>query len=137
MLTTQTRKKRRRIMVAKEVLIDIIQFERMYKSNIQAHIDYEAAMAGLHDKSKSTLINPGKKHESFKEFYEAKMHEYSEVNYGDIVLTEGGKEIHRVKSNFKHHSVFKNPVDTKPTAGSFPKAHEKNTDSNTQKRFRK
>jgi hypothetical protein len=121
------KKKRKRIMVAKETRIDIIEFDTMYRANIQAHIDYQAQLAGLtpHGKSINTIINPGKKYNSFEEFVTEKMKDYSEANYGDVVLTEFDKEIKRVKSNFKVKKDFKNAEDTKPTSGSFPKAHEK------------
>lgn len=112
---------------AKDTRIDILDFDKMYRSNIQAHIDYESKMAGLdqNGKDKSKSINPGKKYSSFDDFVEDKMKDYSEVNYGDVVLTECGKEIKRISSNFKHNLVFKNPDDKKPTQGKFPKAHIK------------
>ncbi len=87
-------------MNAKEVKISTIEMETLWNESKRAYEDYQLKKGQLN-------VIPVEEPGTLEEFTEKRMIALSEISHGDIVLIEG-KELKRVKANFKVREEFKN-----------------------------
>jgi len=87
-------------MNAKEVKISTIEMEILWNESKRAYEDYQLKRGQL---NAIPVEEPG----TLEDFTEKRMIALSEISHGDIVLIEG-KELKRVKANFKVREEFKN-----------------------------
>ncbi len=87
-------------MNAKEVKISTIEMEILWNESKRAYEDYQLKMGKLN-------VIPVEEPGTLEDFTEKRMIALSEISHGDIVLIEG-KELKRVKANFKVREEFKN-----------------------------
>lgn len=87
-------------MNAKEVKISTIEMEIIWNESKRAYEDYQLKRGQL---NAIPVEEPG----TLEQFTEKRMIALSEISHGYIVLIEG-KELKRVKANFKVREEFKN-----------------------------
>lgn len=87
-------------MNAKEVKISTIEMEILWNESKRAYEDYQLKKGQLN-------VIPVEEPGTLEDFTEKRMIALSEISHGDIVLIEG-KELKRVKANFKVREEFKN-----------------------------
>lgn len=87
-------------MNAKEVKISTIEMETLWNESKRAFEDYKSKKGDLN-------VIPVEEPGTLEDFTEKRMIALSEISHGDIVLIEG-KELKRVKANFKVREEFKN-----------------------------
>ena len=87
-------------MNAKEVKISTIEMEIIWNESKRAYEDYQLKRGQL---NAIPVEEPG----TLEQFTEKRMIALSEISQGYIVLIEG-KELKRVKANFKVREEFKN-----------------------------
>lgn len=87
-------------MNAKEVKISTLEMEALWKESKRAYEDFQIKKGDL---NVIPVEDPG----TLEEFTDKRMLGLSEISHGDIVLVEG-KELKRVKANFKEREEFKN-----------------------------
>lgn len=95
---------------ANQVSFTTIEMELMFRENQRANKDLEDKLNVLSEteKAQNGFIR-SHKFETLEQYIEFTMAAFAEASYGDIVLTEGGKELKRVKANYKQREIFKNP----------------------------
>lgn len=85
---------------AKDVTFTTIEMELMFKSNQEAYQDFKRLWDSSNVVQRNQIIVV-EEFKSLKEYTHRALKSFATNSMGDVVLTEGGKEIKRVKSNYK------------------------------------
>ncbi len=92
-------------MNAKDTTFTTIEMELLWKEAKRAYEDYQQKKSDhIEGKIKNFIIveDPG----TLEEFTESRMEAFATVSQGDVVLIEG-KELKRIKGNYKKDKPFK------------------------------
>lgn len=87
--------------------------------------DLRITLKEMNDAYYSIVWDQNKPIPSFEEYCESHLKDLADGSHGDVVLHDNGAELKRFKAIYPKEKKFKNPESSKPTAGSYPKAHEK------------
>lgn len=92
---------------AKDIVFDILEMEVMYRENCRAYEEYLKKQASMSAKqkymSKDIAVVP---YSSFQHYIDKAMQDMADSSHGDIVVTELGVEIKRVKANYKKAKMY-------------------------------